>query len=508
MMRLAAVEPVWESGPEEILLGVDVIELVSSSMYVDALSAYREYVQNAADAVDDARDQGLDAGRIDITIDPATRTVRVRDNGTGLAQRAFVRRMTAFGASDKRHRERRGFRGVGRLAALGHCQELIFRSQAEGERVISELRWDGRLLRSLLRASDFDGSLSDAVRNITAHRTLPTKTADRYFEVEIRGVARHGKDDLLNDAVVRQYLAEVAPVPFSPEFVHGPAINAFLRERGVRADVDIYINGDGPIYRSHRDRVQLKPGVECALDAPEFFDLPGLDGERAACGWVMHHDYLGAIPRDEGIRGVRLRSSNIQVGSDDILVELFPEPRFNSWAVAEVYVLDRRILPNGRRDNFEQSAHFANVVNQLTPLARTVAGHCRSASMSRQRMRNATLFEERVQRDMAIVKQGAITKAAREQRLTDAYATLEKLAKLALSNILSEEQRRMIDARVRKLESQLAKLDGNERRAKPLERLTPQKRRAYEEVFSLIYACAPDVRTARDLVDRVLSRIT
>jgi molecular chaperone HtpG len=506
MMRPAAAEPKWESGPDDILLGVDVIELVSSSMYVDPLTAYREYVQNAADAIDDAREQGLQAGRIDITIDPVIRTVRIRDDGTGLSQRNFVRRMTAFGASDKRHQQRRGFRGVGRLAALGRCQELIFRSQAGGENLVSELRWDGRLLRSLLRSTDFAGSLSDAVRSVTAHRTLRAETDARFFEVELRGVARHGRDDLLNETVVRQYLAEVGPVPFSTAFAHEATINAFLNEHGVRADINIFINGTGPICRPHRDEVCIKDTVTSTLMSPEFFVIPGVDGGTAGCGWVLHHDYLGAIPRSEGVRGVRLRSSNIQIGADDILTELFPEPRFNSWAVAEIHILDRRVVPNGRRDNYEQSTHFANVVNHLVPIARMITSLCRTESQHRQRLRNATILEERIERDLAILKQGAITRAARTQRQADAETTLRKLEKLSASMILSEHERAALQQRVRTLDSQLARVSAGERRA-PLDRLAPYRRRAYEEVFSLLYACAPDARSAKDLVERMLTQL-
>lgn len=506
--RLAIAEPAWETGPDDILLGVDIIELVSSSMYVDALTAYREYVQNSADAIDDARDQGLDAGRIDITIDPATRSVRIRDNGTGLNHESFVRRLTAFGASGKRQQQRRGFRGVGRLAALGQCQELIFRSQTDGERVISELRWDGRLLRSLLRGSEFKGSLAEAVSSATSHRRLVAQTVDRFFEVELRGIVRHGRDDLLNESVVRQYLSEVGPVPFSPTFAHGPALNAFLQEHGVRADIEIYVNGAGPLYRPHGDAIPIKEGVSIAVLPPEFFEIPGVDGEIAGCGWVMHHEYLGAIPRSAGVRGIRLRSSNIQVGDDDILVELFPEPRFNAWSVAEVHILDRRVVPNGRRDHYEQSTHFANIVNYIAPIARVITGRCRSESQHRQVLRNATLLEERIGRDLAILKQGAITHAARTALIADIETTLRKLEKIAYHAMLTPPERAEMHHRRRNLESQLARREASKRRATSLKKLSPQKRRAFEEVFSMIYACAPDSRAAKDLVERVLARLS
>ena len=125
-------------------------------MYVDPMSIYREYVQNAADSIDEARESGVlvgrEPGRVDFTFDSDARTVKIRDNGTGLRAADFAQRLTSFGASIKRGRGNRGFRGVGRLAGLGYCQELIFRSRAKGETSTSELRWDCRKLKSVLRA--------------------------------------------------------------------------------------------------------------------------------------------------------------------------------------------------------------------------------------------------------------------------------------------------------------------------------------------------------------------
>ena len=42
-----------------VAVGKDILELLSSSMYVDPMTIYREYIQNAADAIDEAVDQGL-----------------------------------------------------------------------------------------------------------------------------------------------------------------------------------------------------------------------------------------------------------------------------------------------------------------------------------------------------------------------------------------------------------------------------------------------------------------
>ena len=35
-----------------VIVGKDILELLSSSMYLDPITIYREYVQNSADAID------------------------------------------------------------------------------------------------------------------------------------------------------------------------------------------------------------------------------------------------------------------------------------------------------------------------------------------------------------------------------------------------------------------------------------------------------------------------
>ena len=56
---------------------------------------------------------------------------------------------------------------------------------------------------------------------------------------------------------------------------------------------------------------------------------------------------------------------------------------FNGWTVGEIHVLDRRIVPNARRDNFEINHHYSNLLVQLGPVAANLSQHCRSASVSR-----------------------------------------------------------------------------------------------------------------------------
>src|SRR6266705_3823232 len=109
---------------ELVIVGKDLLELLSSAMYVDPLTIYREYIQNAADAIDEAANEGLYSNgsrpNIFISIEPNERIIRIVDNGAGIPGNVFARRLTALGASKKRGSDARGFRGVGRLCGLAY----------------------------------------------------------------------------------------------------------------------------------------------------------------------------------------------------------------------------------------------------------------------------------------------------------------------------------------------------------------------------------------------------
>src|SRR5579872_3298185 len=99
---LASIKSEWKSISESPVLGKDVLELLSSSMYINPLSIYREYVQNAADSIEEAIGLGLlnqrETGRVEIKVDPDKRTVRIRDNGTGVGKSLFTKTLVALGA--------------------------------------------------------------------------------------------------------------------------------------------------------------------------------------------------------------------------------------------------------------------------------------------------------------------------------------------------------------------------------------------------------------------------
>src|SRR5436189_6130964 len=98
-------DSLWATPEDAVVVGKDIMELLTNSMNVDPMSIYREYVQNAADAIDSARDAGIlrqnESGSVLIEIDSASRSVKIRDNGTGIPTREIISKLTAVGASSK-----------------------------------------------------------------------------------------------------------------------------------------------------------------------------------------------------------------------------------------------------------------------------------------------------------------------------------------------------------------------------------------------------------------------
>jgi hypothetical protein len=424
---------------DEILVGKDILELLAGAMYADPLTIFREYVQNAADSIDVARDAGLEGDEelgVVITLDRTLRSIRIRDTGASIPEREFVRRLTTIGASGKRGLGLRGFRGVGRLSGLGYCQELLFRGRVDGETKVTELLWDGRKLRGLLRDAGYNDDLASLVRSVVEVRRVPGEGFPaRFFEVELRKVTRLRGDLLLNDDSIRSFLSQVAPVPFHPEFAHGGRITEFLRQKGVREPVDVRLAGDtAPIYHRARDCIEFTDKVKDSIQSVEFLEFLGQDGEVDAYGWLLDHAYLGAVPRRLGFGGIRLRSGNIQVGSDALLAPLFVEPRFAGWVIGDIHVVSPRIIPNARRDEFEAGVHYAHLQDELSIVLKRLTHVIRERSISRNRVRKVQqhlglvdMWLEQAREEDLPSAVAARVRAIVEAHIADAQKHLDKL---------------------------------------------------------------------------------
>lgn len=505
LIRLAKASEVVEGGPA--VVGKDVLELLSTAMYVDPLTIYREYVQNAADAIDQARAVGREAGKIEIVLDAAARTATIRDDAAGIPASDFRRVLTSVGASAKRGTEARGFRGVGRLSGLAYARSLTFQSRAAGEARVSTMTWNCQALRTALRDPADTRDLAAIIDAITT-TTVVDEPGDCYFEVRLEGVARQGDDRVMSPVAVADYLSEIAPVPFDPAFCHVAAITERLGGIVALGDMAVTINEGEPLKRPFRDDLPIDGGRPLRLREVAFVEVPSIDGGLAAVGWIAHHDYEGAIHPSTHVRGLRVRAGDVQIGEAGVLADVFPESRFDAWTVGEVHVLDPRIIPNGRRDDFERNVHLANLKNHLAPLGRDVANRCRTSSRDRKRLRDLELEQASAREGLAVLAQGGLNAAGRDRMALGVELSLMRAEKLLGEPDLVDDPLGGDRGKVARLRTELEELAGADApAASPLDRLSPDRRAFYEEMFSLIYDCSANRSVAKSLVDRIMAKI-
>ena len=209
-------------------------------------------------------------------------------------------------------------------------------------------------------------------------------------------VARHSSGLLLNRDAVRDYVGEVCPVPMSSEFPFADRVEGLFNVAETPLTLEVLLEGDSdPVKRPYGESIRLSVDKEAKFTEFQEVRIPSIDGKGVtALGWIAHSSYLGAIPKEQQVRGIRARAGNIQIGGEAVFDHLFSEERFNRWCVGELHILDPRIIPNARRDYFEPGPHLRNLENHLIPALRGIGARCRDGVSSAQSDPESPRFSE------------------------------------------------------------------------------------------------------------------
>ncbi len=494
-----------------VRVGKDILGLLSTAMYTEPLAIVREYVQNAADSIDVAYGSAIlsakKRGRIDITTDLQNRSLIIRDNGIGIERRNVQDILVAFGVSGKRGTAARGFRGIGRLGGLGFAQRVVFRTRFVGEGQVSEIAWDCRALRAILGDPHERSDLGDVVRSVVTVRTMLDRNfPEHFFEVELQNLARLRNDRLLNPDALVSYLQQVAPLPFHPGLRCAQAIAGFVEEFIPRQRIDISINGSEPLSRPHRTSFFVAGNKTDRFSDLQLLKFDGASGGLAAIGWLLHHKYLGALKASPDIRGLRARVGDMQIGDETLFTTAFREPRFNGWVVGELHILDRGIIPNGRRDDFESTAAYSHLLNQLAPVGRDLARRCRTSSLERTTLRKFEDHEGAILLAAKRVRQRRITGRRMKTALSDARVRIAAMETLLTRCSSNKKVIANLRARLHGCHSVLgkAKQEGD---INPLSALPPHRRALLEEFLDVLHGCISNSKNADALVERVTKRL-
>lgn len=434
---------------KSVAIGKYTLESLTAGMYSSPKDLYREYIQNCVDAIDEAVDAGVinkNNSKIYVGIDKEKRNITITDNGMGLSTEIAIKRLTDIGNSSKTYSSNRGFRGIGRLAGLSYCEELTFETSAHGEGEKTILTFDCDRLKQLLipgKFSEYD--LSAVLEEVTKYEVKPESTNKHYFKVILENVEEI--DGILSIEEVKDYLSQVAPVPFNKsQFKLGKKVKTKFKAKNV--DIEEYNIFIGTcedyqqIYKVYTNNFMADKLKKLTDEIKDISVIEVLDQNKniQAILWYAVSNFYGTI-LDESRKGIRFRKGNILIGDKTTLNEIFKEDRFNGWFQGEVYVLDEGIIPNARRDNFEKNQPYIEMINRLSKIGDDLSKDIRN--ISNERNKNNSLVDD----EMVNEKTGSIKPDVFKQLsvLSNNTHGLTKYKVINLSTKLNIEQKKTLE---------------------------------------------------------------
>ena len=458
---------------QNLVIGKYTLESLTNGMYSSPLDLYREYIQNSADSIDIALVE-LDKNHceflIEIIIDEENQSIIIRDNGIGVSSSISVETLVNIGNSKKIRNTNRGFRGIGRLAGLGYCSTLTFTTSAIGESIKSIVMFDASKLRELLLSSDEKyTSVEDVMSQVLSYKTAPEKNTSHYFEVKMEGVSKY--DGLLDFELIKSYILQHAPLPFSKEFKWASIIESKTQIAGYTIpSYNLTINGER-LYKPYRnifisDRVKKIDESIQDIIVKEFC----IDNKVSAILWYIKSNYFGTVV-DNSIKGIRIRQGNILVGDKTSCNRFFKEERFNGWIIGELHVIDKNIIANSRRDYFELNEAFHKLEEQIISWAADESSEIRKLSYERNLTKAKQKIIESDENNLCI-EDTSFTDELHESDYLD-YGESESLAEVdyigKLSSLLNQKN----------TQTKYTALNINSK-------LTTEQRKVLERVFDLI----------------------
>jgi hypothetical protein len=351
-------------------IGKNVLETLTMGMYDDSRFIFREYIQNAADQIDVAVEENIlsdkDKGEINITIDKPNRIITIEDNATGIKSKNVLNFLGDVANSQKDNSNRKGFRGIGRLGGLGYCSKLVFETSYKGESEKNIMTLDGDLLRDIITDKTLDLDAAAVISVITSIENFPEESNIHYFKVKLLNVS-FSNDVILDVNKVSEYLRTVAPLPFSKDFSFAAEIINFHKKNNFIFDEYIIKLNDIKLYKAYKDFITIKD-FRSTLIGVDFFKVFD-DEELIALGWFGYGDFVNITLTKENIeRGIRIRKNNITIGDENTLNRFFKQDRTNLRLIGELHVLSNKLIPNARRDYFNDSKTTQAFENKLTSI--------------------------------------------------------------------------------------------------------------------------------------------
>lgn len=499
-------------------IGAFVLETLTTGMYRNPLDALREYIQNAFDSIRAGEREGLvklGSGRIRLCISEKEGTLSLKDNGMGVAVSDIAARLVNIGMSAKSLETDAGFRGIGRLAGLAYCDKLVFRTQSNGEKLVSTVTFDAQALKEAMSPRNREvEELAQVVDKHVTHTTEEVRKKDHFFEVVMHGINPSGSV-FLTQKDVRAYLEQVAPLPLDTQSFHySRDFYNWVEKAGVALpEVHVVIDTNDTSYELFKPYKKITYSTaqgKHRVHVNQLLFFPE-DATKNSPFWIWYADTnCPGIIGNDAVAGLRLRRSNIAIGLSERMTDVFrlaseSYARFNRYFMGEVHIQDPSVVPNAHRDDFEETPEWIAIREQLVEFAKERSREAYALSEGRNADMEKLLSNADKQLDEVAKKQrtGLASKAEQERLENSIGKQISKL-ECAMKADRSEEERKRLTVKRKELEEARKRIsNGTGFTAQNLKSsLDKKQRKIVSDILGLLYDVLdkPHFETARDAI--------
>lgn len=338
-------------------IGKDQMRQYMGGLYENSMVIFREYLQNACDAVEQAFQAGLIKSRRDaniaVTIDQFNKRITIHDIGIGIARENIAPYLVDVASSQKFNKHLVGRHGIGRLNGANYCDSIIYETSYSGEPFKSTLVWDVKEAKRLCADDTVQIDTPAIIDKVTDLKPEESEDSDaHYCKVILENV---NDPQLMDEQAVREYISEIVSVDYSLEFKENalsPAldlpINAGYENRFNSLWVYKITVNEVPVEKTYRSEYNDKHlGVlQC------FTLIDDKTQEELAWGWFALNrtaEQLNDLP----FSYIRARHHNFQIGGKELLNQYHKGTTAPAYSVGELHITHPAINPTATRDGIE-----------------------------------------------------------------------------------------------------------------------------------------------------------
>lgn len=338
-------------------IGKSQMRQYMGDLYENPMVVYREYIQNACDAIEDALSAGLIQDRkkstIVVKIDIYNKAIIVEDRGVGISKENIAPYLVDVASSKKIGRA--GQYGIGRLNGANYCDKIKYETSFQGEQVMSTLIWDVKRAREICDNPNLDPTTEEIIDEVThLLQEIPESSEEHYCRVTLENV---NNEILLDQQKVIEYISQIVPVDYSLDF----------KDNLIKPSLDLNVNTAFRdrfkslwIYKISVNDIPVEKQYFSEINTFKFGSLrcfclkDSKTQEEFAWGWYAMNEEAKQM-NDIPVSFIRARHCNYQIGPATLLSGLYPNSVSQTYFIGEMHLIHPNIEPTASRDGIKQN---------------------------------------------------------------------------------------------------------------------------------------------------------